>query len=98
MNTSVDTAASIVADNVADAAASAASAAAPAVAKRKGRPLAPDSNMGKARAIVASYPDPKSSAKAIKERFVLELVGRDGNPISKATANTYFYSITGRSE
>lgn len=90
MNT-VDTAASVVADNVAAAAADVTVSI--TSAKAKGRPLDPNSNMGRARAIVASYADPKASAKVIKERLVAELTGRDGKAISSATANTYFYSI-----
>jgi len=94
MNT-VDTAASVVADNVADAAAAvtAGGDSSGVVSKRKGRPLDPESNMGRARAIVSSYTDPKASSKVIKERLVAELTGRDGKAISQATANTYFYSI-----
>ena len=94
MNT-VDTAASVVADNVADAAAAVTAAVTVSItaAKAKGRPLDPNSNMGRARAIVSSYTDPKASSKVIKERLVAELTGRDGKAISQATANTYFYSI-----
>ena len=87
MNT-VNTASTVVASNVADAGATVSASA------RSGRPLDPKSNMGKARAIFASYPDPAANTRAIKEQFVATLVGKDGKPISKATANTYFHMIT----
>lgn len=93
-NASVSDVSSVVADGVTAAGEAATVAATPA--KRSGRPRQADSNMSKARAIFQSYSDvsDKVVAREIKARFVAELAKGDGTPMSKQTANTYFYLLS----
>lgn len=59
--------------------------------RKAGRPVDPNSNMTRARAIYASMT--ASAPKEVKAEFVSKLTARDGNPITKETANTYYYMI-----